>query len=162
MKSLFSWAIPLLACALASGCEPGQPNAMGGPNGGHRGGNAANTGDPGTGTGANDPTPITNTADGGEAPRPDGPGPGPSLPPDPNGFQLVIAPLLDAQGCTECHHQTRRVDLTTYPFMAGTPADSADRLLASLSGTMPPSPRTKVPASVIDQITKWKAAGMKP
>jgi hypothetical protein len=81
---------------------------------------------------------------------------------DPNGFTAKIAPMLDAQGCTECHHAGRPIDLTKYPFMTGAANDTADRLTRSLTTTMPPAPREKAPSSIADAIAAWKAAGMKP
>jgi hypothetical protein len=86
----------------------------------------------------------------------------PSQPPAPGGFQLTIAPLLDASGCTECHHHGRPIDVTTYPFMAGSPASAAQQLVTSFTTNMPPAPRTPVPQSVIDQVDAWVDAGMLP
>ncbi len=88
--------------------------------------------------------------------------PPPSQPAQPGGYQQTLAPLLDAQGCTECHHHGRPIDLTTYPFMAGTAAATAAQLVASLTGDMPPSPRTPVTQAVVAQVNAWIAAGMKP
>ena len=88
--------------------------------------------------------------------------PPPGEPPAPGGFQLTIAPLLDAQGCTECHHHGRPIDVTAYPFMAGAPPATAQALVASLTTNMPPAPRTAVSQTVIDQVNAWVAAGMKP
>jgi hypothetical protein len=99
-------------------------------------------------------------------PSPSMPAPGsplpPAVPPAPGGFQQAIAPLLDAQGCTECHHAGRPIDLTRYPFMAGDPATAAQQLITSLSNDMPPAPRDRAPTSVTDAIAQWKADGMKP
>lgn len=89
-------------------------------------------------------------------------GPPPPQSPQPGGFQQTVAPLLDAAGCTECHHHGRPIDLTTYPFMAGTPSDTANQLLASLTTNMPPAPRTAAAQSVSAAIQGWMAAGMKP
>ena len=86
----------------------------------------------------------------------------PAVPPAPGGFQQAIAPLLDAQGCTECHHAGRPIDLTRYPFVAGDAASAAQQLIDSLSNDMPPAPRDRAPASVIDAVAQWKAEGMKP
>lgn len=99
-------------------------------------------------------TPSQDPATGGPAPA--------GKPLDPNGFTAKIAPLLDAQGCTECHHAGRPIDLTKYPFMAGDDKDTADRLTRSLAGTMPPAPRDRAPASLTDAVAAWRTAGMKP
>jgi hypothetical protein len=88
--------------------------------------------------------------------------PPPPQPPQAGGFQQTIAPLLDANGCTECHHHGRPIDLTTYPFMAGDPTAAADQLVGAFTSNMPPAPRTAVPQSVVDQVNAWIAAGMKP
>lgn len=120
---------------------------------GPTGSSPTSPGSPGA-TGGTTPT----SADGGAAPS----GPPPSQPPTPGGFQLTIAPLLDAQGCTECHHHGRPIDMTTYPFMTGTPATAAQALVTSLTTNMPPAPRTAVAQTVIDQVNAWVAAGMKP
>jgi hypothetical protein len=88
--------------------------------------------------------------------------PPPPQTPQAGGFQQTIAPLLDTNGCTECHHHGRPIDLTTYPFMAGDPTAAASQLVAAFTTNMPPAPRTAVPPSVIDQVNAWIAAGMKP
>ncbi|MGD0526403.1 MAG: hypothetical protein ABSE49_14725 [Polyangiaceae bacterium] len=88
--------------------------------------------------------------------------PPPPQTPQAGGFQQTIAPLLDANGCTECHHHGRPIDLTTYPFMAGDPTAAANQLVGAFTSNMPPAPRTAVPQSVIDQVNAWIAAGMKP
>ena len=87
---------------------------------------------------------------------------GTSMPPVTGGFQLTVMPLLNAQGCTECHHAGKPYDLTRYPFAGGDPAMAADKLIASMTTTMPPAPRDKAPADVIEKVKAWKAAGMKP
>lgn len=89
-------------------------------------------------------------------------GPPPSQPPQAGGFQQTVAPLLDQAGCTECHHHGRSIDLTTYPFMAGTATDTANQLLTSLTTNMPPAPRTVAPSSVGAAVQAWIKAGMKP
>jgi hypothetical protein len=138
----------LLATALA-GCigsysaPSGQPGSSSDPSGSGAGaGGAAN------GAGGSGSTPSTT--------------PPPKQPPDPNGFQLTIAPLLDAQGCTECHHAGRPIDLTQYPFMAGDPATAAQKLVAALGTSMPPAPRDAPPPSLASAIMQWQSAGMKP
>ncbi len=107
----------------------------------------------------------SSSGSGGGSPGVDGGGytpPPPSQPAQPGGFQQTIAPLLDASGCTECHHHGRPIDLTTYPFMAGSAADAAAQLAGAFTTNMPPAPRTPAAQSVIDQVNAWIAAGMKP
>lgn len=97
---------------------------------------------------------------GGGGKNPDGTTPGAPL--DPAGFTLAVAPVLEKEGCMECHHAGRPIDLTRYPFMAGTANETADALIASFGKDMPPAPRDRSPSSVVDKVTAWKAAGMKP
>lgn len=145
MDASRSWlCAALVLLSTAAGCL--RPASATGDSGGPGG-----AGGPGT------PAPGGSSAtDGGVSSPP------PALPPEPNGFQLTVAPLLDAQGCTECHHAGRPIDLTHYPFMAGAPDAAAQKLLDSFQKGMPPAPRDPAPASVVDQVTKWRAAGMKP
>jgi hypothetical protein len=89
-------------------------------------------------------------------------GPPPSLPPSPGGFQQTISPLLDANGCTECHHKGRPIDVTAYPFMTGSASDTAQALVKAFTTDMPPAPRPQVPQTVIDQVNGWIDAGMLP
>lgn len=91
-------------------------------------------------------------------------GPGTSQPPQPGGYQLTVAPLMDKNGCTECHHAGRTINLMSYPFMAGSSADTAARLSASIgaTGTMPPAPRSKPDAALMAAIDAWQANGGKP
>jgi hypothetical protein len=141
----------LLATALA-GCLGSYSSSGGG-----KGSSGSGSSDPGAGGQSG-----SNGANGsGSGSMPATPPP-PKQPPDPNGFQLTIAPLLDAQGCTECHHAGRPIDLTQYPFMAGDPATAAQKLIAALGTTMPPAPRDPPPASLATTITQWQGAGMKP
>jgi hypothetical protein len=46
--------------------------------------------------------------------------------------------------------------------MAGSAQDTAGKLLASLTKSMPPAPRTAAPSSVGAAVQAWIAAGMKP
>ncbi len=111
--------------------------------------------------GANDasaPSDGGATVDGGATPADSGT----TMPPVTGGFQLTIVPLLNAQGCTECHHAGKPYDLTRYPFAGGDPAMVADKLIASMGTTMPPAPRDKVPADIVEKVKAWKAGGMKP
>ena len=132
-------------------------NSSGGSSGGSTpsssGGGSAGGSSSGSGGGSGG----TSSGDGGAYTPPP-----PSQPAQPGGFQQTIAPLLDASGCTECHHHGRPIDLTTYPFMAGTAAATAAQLVGSFTSGMPPAPRTPAAQSVIDQVNAWIAAGMKP
>ncbi len=127
------------------GTSSGSGNASG------SGGGASASGS-GSSSGGSIATPLSD----------DAAAPPPSDPPAPGGFQLTIAPLLDANGCTECHHHGRPIDVTTYPFMTGTPATTAQALVQAFTTNMPPAPRPAVPQSVIDQVNAWVDAGMLP
>ncbi len=89
-------------------------------------------------------------------------GPGAGVPAEAGGYQLTVAPLMDNAGCTECHHAGRVINLKSYPFMAGSKEETARRLIASLSGTMPPPPRPKADASLMAALTTWQQNGLKP
>jgi hypothetical protein len=146
MRARPSWRRLAAALALSALCTAGcvgSYNSASGTTGSGGGGGSS------SGNGAMDP--------GSSSPS----GPPPALPPDPNGFQLTVAPVLDAQGCTECHHRGRPIDLTQYPFMAGDAQAAAQKLIDSF-GQMPPAPRDPAPASLPALVTQWKAAGMKP
>jgi hypothetical protein len=166
-----AFAVPLVAACSQESTSPraggGETSNAGGTANGSNGGAGdqagGTTGASGAGNGS--PGAPTTSADGGLAGSSGGADAGlppPSLPPQPNGFQETIAPLLDAQGCTECHHHGRSIDLTTYPFMTGTAAATAQQLVAAFTTGMPPAPRTAAPQTVIDQVNAWVAAGMKP
>jgi hypothetical protein len=151
------------ACASQSGGGFGgdywNGNTSGGSSGGSTsgsssGGSTAGGSSSGSGGGGGG---TTSSSDGGAYTPPP-----PSQPAQPGGFQDTIAPLLDASGCTECHHHGRPIDLTTYPFMAGSASATAAQLAGSFGSGMPPAPRTPAAQSVIDQVNAWIAAGMKP
>lgn len=109
---------------------------------------------PGGSSGASSGSGSSSSSSGGPVP--------PQQPPQAGGFQETVAPLLDQAGCTECHHHGRAIDLTTYPFMAGSATAAASQLLASLTTNMPPAPRTTAASSVAAAVQTWIAAGMKP
>jgi hypothetical protein len=161
-------AILLVASAAAAACSemPSSDGTLGARGEGTSGGGGSGgvtIGAPGTSSG-------TSTGGGGASSSGTGGATGasdagalpPSQPAAPGGFQLTIAPLLDAQGCTECHHHGRPIDVTTYPFLAGAPASAAQQLVTSFTTNMPPAPRTAVPQTVIDQVNAWVDAGMLP
>jgi hypothetical protein len=158
MKIEAMFAALLLALATVTACQPaGNTSSL------RRGaGNVPD--DDGTPSDPSSPTENPKTGETPPAPAPTTKPTGgtPAKPLDPNGFTAKIAPILDAQGCTECHHAGRPIDLTKYPFMAGDDKDIADRLTKSLGTTMPPAPRDRAPSSVTDAIAAWRAAGMKP
>jgi hypothetical protein len=137
----------------------GPTSSSGGPSA-SSGGGSLGTSSGGSSSGASGSS--GGTSSGGSGSSGSSGGPPPPQQGQPGGFQQTIAPLLDSAGCTECHHHGRPIDLTTYPFMAGTPSDTANQLLASLTTNMPPSPRTAAPLSVGAAIQTWIAAGMKP
>jgi len=128
-----------------------------GPGGGSQG-TSSSGGSPGTNPGSSSGSASgsgsSSSSSGGSVPPPQ--------PPQAGGFQQTLAPLLDEAGCTECHHHGRSIDLTTYPFMAGSAQDTAQQLLTSLTTNMPPAPRTTAPSSVGAAVQTWIAAGMKP
>jgi hypothetical protein len=157
-------AVAAAGCASPSGGGFGSGEEWtGGPTGGSSSGGAAGSSS-GASTGGSSSGGTAGSSSGGSTSPDGGPWtpPPPSQPPQPGGYQQTIAPLLDASGCTECHHHGRPIDLTTYPFMAGSASDAAAQLVASLSKDMPPAPRTPAAQSVIDQVNAWVAAGMKP
>ena len=90
-----------------------------------------------------------------------------TIPTNPNGLQFArdIRPITERY-CTECHHPGgRAIDLTQFPFVVGSMADqgvAADRVIASMGGSMPPAPRDRVPADAIEKRRKWKSDGMQP
>jgi hypothetical protein len=166
--------IALLVTVSLAGCASPSEGSFGGAewNGGSGGG--ASSGSSGAGSGGSatgsssggGSTGGSSSGSGGGTSSSDGGGgytpPPPSQPAQPGGFQQTVAPLLDAAGCTECHHHGRPIDLTTYPFMAGSASDTAAQLVGAFTKGMPPAPRTPAAQSVVDQVNAWIAAGMKP
>jgi len=165
--------LAVLVTAFVAGCASpsdgsfGGEEWKGGPGGGASSGSSG-AGPGGSGSGSSSgggSAGSSSSGSGGGTSSSDGGGytpPPPSQPGQPGGFQQTVAPLLDAAGCTECHHHGRPIDLTTYPFMAGSAADTAARLVGAFTKGMPPAPRTPAAQSVIDQVNAWIAAGMKP
>lgn len=139
------------------GCDSADPGSLGarsrapaGEEEGEGSGSGSGSGSRGRGTGG------TSTA----PPVVDGPGEEQQA--QPGGYKLTIAPLIASAGCMECHHAGRQIDLSRYPFMAGSPQDTADRLVRCLGTTMPPAPRPAPDAALAARINQWKAEGMKP
>jgi hypothetical protein len=159
MRPILRTLFPLALVVALAGCGQEGMGYLGFSSHGSEG-SSGGSGGSGGGSGGSSGT----GSSGGVSPGDGGPWtpPPPSQTPQAGGFQETIAPLLDANGCTECHHHGRPIDLTTYPFMAGTATDTANQLVASLGKDMPPAPRTPPPQSVIDQVNAWIAAGMKP
>jgi hypothetical protein len=155
-------ALALAACSQDEFTGPGFPGhgRTGSSGGGSSTSSSGTGGSSGAGSSGSRAGSSSSGASGGDAgawtPPP------PPQTPQPGGFQLTIAPLLDAQGCTECHHHGRPIDLSTYPFMAGSATDAATLLAASFRKDMPPAPRAAAPQSVVDQVNAWIAAGMSP
>ncbi len=159
----------LLVTFFLAGCASPSEGSFGSEewNGGSSGAaSSSGAGSGGSSTGSSSGSAgSSSSGSGGGATSVDGGGytpPPPSQPAQPGGFQQTIAPLLDAAGCTECHHHGRPIDLTTYPFTAGSAADTAAQLVGAFTKGMPPAPRTPAAQSVIDQVNAWIAAGMKP
>lgn len=142
-----------LSLVAATGCE-----AM------DTGASSARKRSPGPGASADDAGEVVAVAKpeqvGGATVPPVVAGPAGEQPAQPGGYKEAIAPLMTA--CIECHHAGRTIDLSRYPFMAGGKDESADRLVRSLESTMPPSPRPKVDAAVVERVRKWRQEGMKP